>query len=187
MSNGPFDIDVDTLGNLRPISKVVFSLGSNQGESASILAEAVEILADTPDLILVDVSPVYQTKPFGDGPEQPDFLNLVVVAESTLEPLTLLDRALAIEEALGRVRDVVNGPRTLDIDIIMVGKRISEDAIELPHPRAHERAFVLVPWLDIDPNAEIEGHGRIADLVEDVDTSEVQLRPDIVITVPSAS
>ena len=181
MMNGPFDIDVDTLGNLRPISKVVFSLGSNDGDSPAILAEAVEFLAETPDVIIVDVSPVYQTKPVG-GPHQDDFLNLVVVAESTLEPLTLLDRALAIEDNFGRTRQVVNGPRTLDIDIVMVGKRIGEDDLELPHPRAHERAFVLVPWLDIDPTGVLEGRGPIADLVQKVDTSGVKRREDIVIT-----
>lgn len=185
MNNGPFDIDVDTLGNLRPISKVVFSLGSNLGDSAAILNDAVEFLAETPGLILVDISPVYQTKLEGDGPAQPDFLNLVVVAETTLEPLTILDRAQAIEENFGRERIVRNGPRTLDIDVIMVGKRISEDAIELPHPRAHERAFVLVPWLDIDPMGEIAGHGRIAELVEDVDTSGLTRRDDIVIVNPA--
>ncbi len=181
MINGPFDIDIDTLGNLRPISKVVFSLGSNEGDSATILTEAVEFLADTPDVIIVDVSPVYETTPVG-GPNQPDFLNLVVVAESTLEPLTLLDRAFAIEENFGRSREVVNGPRTLDIDIVMVGKRISEDHLELPHPRAHERAFVLVPWLDIDPEGVIEGRGPIAELVVGLDTSGVRRRDDIVIT-----
>lgn len=181
MINGPFDIDVDTLGNLRPISKVVFSLGSNQGDSAGILTEAVEFLAETPDLIIVDVSPVYQTTPVG-GPEQDDFLNLVVVAESTLEPLTLLDRAFAIEDNFGRSREVIAGPRTLDIDIVMVGKRTSEDNLELPHPRAHERAFVLVPWLDIDPTGVLEGRGPIAELVEHVDTSGVARRDDIVIT-----
>ncbi|MHA6525892.1 2-amino-4-hydroxy-6-hydroxymethyldihydropteridine diphosphokinase [Tessaracoccus sp. G1721] len=182
MTNGPFDIDVDTLGNLRPIAKVVLSLGSNMGDSASILQEAVDFLAETPDLILVDVSPVYETKPHGDVQDQDDFLNLIVVAESTLEPLTLLDRAQAIEENFGRTRELRHGPRTLDIDIIMVGKRISEDSIELPHPRAHERAFVLVPWLDIDPNAEIAGHGPIADLVEELDTSTVTRRDDVVVT-----
>jgi 2-amino-4-hydroxy-6-hydroxymethyldihydropteridine diphosphokinase len=182
MSNGPFDIDVDTLGNLRPISKVVFSLGSNMGDSASILQEAVDYLAETPDLIVVDVSPVYETKPVGDIQDQPDFLNLIVVAESTLEPLTLLDRAQAIEENFGRTRDLRHGPRTLDIDIIMVGKRISEDSIELPHPRAHERAFVLVPWSDIDPAAEIAGHGRVVDLLDEVDTSTVTRRDDVVVT-----
>lgn len=182
MSNGPFEIDVDTLGNLRPISKVVFSLGSNQGDSPSILQQAVDYLAETPDLMLVEVSPVYQTKPWGDVPDQDDFLNMIVVAESTLEPLTLLDRALAIEATFGRERDVPGGPRTLDIDIVMVGRRTSEDDIELPHPHAHERGFVLVPWLDIDPDAELEGHGPIADLVEDLDTSGVVLREDIEIT-----
>ena len=180
MNNGPFDIDVDTLGNLRPISKVVLSLGSNMGDSAAILQEAVDFLAETPDLMLVDVSPVYQTKPVG-GIEQDDFLNLIVVAESTLEPLTILDRAQAIEDNFGRVRDVRFGPRTLDIDVIMVGKRISEDNIELPHPRAHERAFVLDPWLDIDPQGEIAGHGPIAELIDDVDVSGVVRRADIVI------
>ena len=180
MNNGPFDIDVDTLGNLRPISKVVLSLGSNMGDSAAILQEAVDFLAETPDLMLVDVSPVYQTKPVG-GIEQDDFLNLIVVAESTLEPLTILDRAQAIEDNFGRVRDVRFGPRTLDIDVIMVGKRISEDNIELPHPRAHERAFVLVPWLDIDPKGEIAVHGPIAELIDDVDVSGVVRRDDIVI------
>lgn len=184
MSNGPFDIDVDTLGNLRPISKVVLSLGSNLGESDVILTEAVELLGETPDLFLVDVSPVYQTKPVGVG-DQPDFLNLVVVAESTLEPLTILDRARAIEDNFGRTREIAKGPRTLDIDIIMVGKRITEDDIELPHPRAHERAFVLVPWLDIEPEGEIAGYGRIADLVEEVDTDGVVRRDDIVISAPS--
>lgn len=181
MSNGPFELDVDTLGNLRPISKVVLSLGSNQGDSAEILQQAVDLLGETPDLMLVEVSPVYQTKPWGEVQDQPDFLNMVVVAESTLEPLTILDRALAIEESFGRDRTVDGGPRPLDIDVVMVGKRVSEDAIELPHPHAHERAFVLVPWMDIDPDAELEGHGAIADLVDDLDVSTVTRRDDIVI------
>lgn len=182
MSNGPFDLDVDTLGNLRPISKVVFSLGSNLGDSAEILQDAVDLLAETPDLMLVEVSPVYETKPWGAVQDQPNFLNMVVVAESTLEPLTLLDRAHAIEENFDRERHVPGGPRTLDIDIVMVGKRVSEDDIELPHPHAHERAFVLVPWLDVDPDGELEGYGAIADLVEDLDTDGVTLREDIQIS-----
>ncbi len=182
MSNGPFDLDVDTLGNLRPISKVVLSLGSNLGDSAETLQRAVDLLADTPDLMLVEVSPVYETTPWGDVPEQPNFLNMIVIAESTLEPLTILDRTRAIEEAFGRERTEPGGPRTLDIDIVMVGKRTSEADIELPHPHAHERGFVLVPWLDVDPEGELEGHGPIADLVEDVDTDGVTLRDDIEIT-----
>ncbi|WP_406707801.1 2-amino-4-hydroxy-6-hydroxymethyldihydropteridine diphosphokinase [Tessaracoccus defluvii] len=128
----------------------------------------------------MEVSPVYQTTPISDI-EQPDFLNLVVVAESTLEPLTILDRALAIEANFGRTREVPHGPRTLDIDVIMVGKRVSEDDIELPHPRAHERAFVLVPWHDVDPNGELAGHGPIAELLDEIDTTVVSRRDDVVI------
>ncbi len=182
MSNGPFDLDVDTLGNLRPISKVVLSLGSNLGDSAETLQAAVDLLADTPDLMLVEVSPVYETTPWGDVPDQPNFLNMVVIAESTLEPLTIMDRTQAIEESFGRERTVPGGPRTLDIDIVMVGNRASEGDIVLPHPHAHERGFVLVPWLDVDPDGVLEGHGPIADLVEEVDTEGITLRDDIEIT-----
>lgn len=182
MSNGPFDIDVDTLGNLRPISKVVLSLGSNQGDSAQILQEAVDLLAETPDLMVTEVSPVYETTPWGDVPEQDNFLNMIVIAESTLEPMTILDRTQAIENSFQRDRTIKNGPRSLDIDVIMVGKRISEETIELPHPRAHERAFVLIPWLDVDPEGELQGYGAIADLIDEVDTSGVKARPDITIT-----
>ena len=167
-------IDVDTLGNLRPISKVVFSLGSNVGDSLEILQAAVNELATTPDVIPVDISSVYRTQPVGDVPDQDDFYNLVLVAESTLEPMTLLERAEALESAFGRVRDVKGGPRTLDIDLVMVGKRErSDDRLSLPHPRAHERASVLVPWLEADPLAELAGHGSVADLVAGLDTSVV--------------
>ena len=181
MNNGPLDIDVDTLGNLRPISKVVLSLGANVGDCAANLSRAVDLLADTPDLIVVDVSPVYQTRLEGEGPEQDDFLNMVVVAETTMEPMTLLDRVHAIEQGFGRERDVPNGPRTMDIDIIMVGKRVTEEDIELPHPRAHQRAFVLVPWA----LGEIAGQGPIAELVQHVDVSGVVRRDNIVIPNPA--
>ncbi|PIF04553.1 MAG: 2-amino-4-hydroxy-6-hydroxymethyldihydropteridine diphosphokinase [Propionibacterium sp.] len=184
MTHGPIDINVDTLGDLRPISKVVFSLGSNEGDSLTTLTQAVTYLADTPDLILVDVSPVYQTKPVG-GVVQDDYLNVVVIAESTLEPLTLLDRALAIEDSFGRQRIITDGPRTLDIDLIMVGNRISEGELNLPHPRAHQRAFVLVPWYDVEPKAELPGHGPIADLLVGLDRSVVSRRDDISIQRPS--
>ncbi|MEL4503692.1 2-amino-4-hydroxy-6-hydroxymethyldihydropteridine diphosphokinase [Luteococcus sp. H138] len=183
MSN-PFVPDVDTLGNLKPIAKVVFSLGSNQGNSVDLLQSAVNSLADTPDLIPVDLSSVYVTKPEGAVIEQPDFLNMVLVAETVIEPAILLERAHAIEAGLGRTRDVVGGPRTLDIDLIMVGKRtVNSDAMTLPHPRAHERAFVLVPWLEIDPDAELAGHGRIADLVAGMDISGV-VKSDEVVELP---
>jgi len=177
-------IDVDTLGNLRPISKVVFSLGSNVGDSLEILQGAVTQIAATPDVIPVDVSSVYLTDPIGEVQDQPDFYNLVLVCETTLEPATILDRVAAIEEAFGRTRDIPGGPRTLDIDIIMVGKRerISDDLV-LPHPRAHERAFVLVPWLEIDPLGELAGHGKLTELIEQVDLTGVH-KTDEVIELP---
>lgn len=183
MSN-PFVPDVDTLGNLKPISKVVFSLGSNQGNSVDILQSAVTALADTPDLIPVDLSSVYVTKPVGAVVDQPDFLNLVLVAETVIEPSILLERAHAIEAGLGRTRDIVGGPRTLDIDLVMYGHRtVDTDEMTLPHPRAHERAFVLVPWLEIDPEAEIESRGSVKDLLAGLDTSGV-VRSDEVIELP---
>lgn len=180
-----FPIDVDTLGNLKPLNQVVFSLGSNQGESVEILQAAVDRLAETPNLILVDVSSLYLTTPIGNT-DQPDFYNLVVIADSTLEPATLLERGQAIEQAYGRYRDPGNpgGPRTLDIDLIVVGKRISETPeLTLPHPRAYERSFVLVPWLEIEPRATLP-QGRVDDLVATMDTSGVRRLTDVQIIKP---
>ncbi|GAA1373755.1 2-amino-4-hydroxy-6-hydroxymethyldihydropteridine diphosphokinase [Luteococcus sanguinis] len=180
----PLVPDVDTLGNLRPIQKVVFSLGSNRGDSLEHLQGAVNLLADTPDLIPVDISGVYRTKPVGSVIDQPDFLNLIMVAETVMEPLTMLERCLAVEQAHQRERIVPGGPRTLDVDLIMVGHRVvNTDALTLPHPRAHERAFVLVPWLEADPLGELEGAGKLADLVAALDTRGV-VRTDDLITLP---
>ena len=112
--------------------------------------------------------------------------NLVVIADSTLEPLTLLDRCQAIEQAYERRRDPDHpgGPRTLDIDLIVVGKRTSETPeLMLPHPHAHERAFVLVPWLDIERRATLP-QGRVDDLVATMDTSVVQKLTDVRIEKP---
>lgn len=163
----PHIIDADTLtGGLRPIRRVVIALGSNLGDRAANLQGAVNALVDTPELEPVGVSPVYETAPVGGAAESPDFLNAVLVADSTLSARTLLERALAIEDAFGRVRSEPGAPRTLDVDLIMVGDRvIDEPDFVLPHPRAHERDFVLVPWRDVDSDAEIPRRGRVVDLV----------------------
>ncbi|GAA1392122.1 2-amino-4-hydroxy-6-hydroxymethyldihydropteridine diphosphokinase [Luteococcus peritonei] len=180
----PLVPDVDTLGDLKPIAKVVFSLGSNQGNSVDLLQSAVNALADTPDLIPVDLSSVYVTQPVGEVPDQPDFLNLVMVAETTIEPRILLERVHAIEAGLGRTRDIPGGPRTMDIDLVVVGRRqLQTETLTLPHPRAHERAFVLVPWQEIDPGAELPGIGSIDDLVASVDASGVR-RSDETVELP---
>ena len=182
-SPNPHAIDADTLSGMKPLRKVVYSLGSNMGDRLGNLQGAVDALRDTPDVIVVDVSPVYETEPIGGPTDSPKFLNLVVVAESTLEPRTLLERALAIEDAFGRRRTGERwAPRTLDVDLIMVGNSKSDqDDLKLPHPLAHERGFVLVPWREIDPKGELPGRGPVADLAAAAESSGVVRRDDLII------
>lgn len=169
----------------QPVRRVVLSLGSNLGDRLEMLQGAVDALADTPDLLVLAVSPVYETDPVG-GPAQPDYLNAVLVAEGPHPTRTLLERALAVENAFDRVRDVRWGPRTLDVDLIAVGDLVvDEPDLQLPHPRAAERAFVLVPWLDVDAAAELPDAGRVADLVERLDVSGLRRRDDLDLVVPS--
>lgn len=179
----PHLVDPDTLtGDLRPIRTAVLSLGSNLGDPHAALQGAVCALADTPDVRLVAVSSVYETAPLDAVAGSPNFLNAVVLADTTLSVATLLDRVQAIEAAYGRSRQGTNAPRTLDIDLIVVGDRSSDtDQLQLPHPRAHRRAFVLVPWLEIDSEAQLPGRGAVADLVSGVDTSGVERRSDLVL------
>jgi 2-amino-4-hydroxy-6-hydroxymethyldihydropteridine diphosphokinase len=181
-SPNPHAIDTDTLSGMKPLRKVVYSLGSNLGDRLGNLQGAVDALRDTPDVIVVDVSPVYETSAVGGPEDSPDFLNLVVVAETTLEPRTLLERAQAIEDAYGRERTGHWAPRTLDVDLIMVGKTQVADAdLRLPHPLAHERGFVVVPWADVDARGELPGQGQVADLAAKVDRSGIRRRDDLAI------
>lgn len=165
--------------------RVVLSLGSNLGDRLDNLQYAVDTLFDAPGLEFRALSPVYETKPVG-GPEQPDFLNIVIAADSSVAPDALLDRVLSIEDAMDRTRDVRWGPRTLDIDIVRFGDVVA-DAPELliPHPRAHERAFVLVPWHDIDPEASLPGHGQVADLLGGVADQNLHRRDDLCLQPPT--
>ncbi|MEP9385007.1 2-amino-4-hydroxy-6-hydroxymethyldihydropteridine diphosphokinase [Nocardioides sp. KR10-350] len=185
-SPNPNIVDADTLtGEMRPIRRAVLSLGSNLGERFANLQGAVNALADTPDVWLTAVSPVYETEPV-DAPEgSGPFLNAVVLLDTTLSAQRILDRALAIEDAFERERsDVTNAPRTLDVDVIVVGDRINDDeTLTLPHPRAAGRAFVLRPWLDLEPEAEIPGAGKIAELLEKADQSGVVRRDDLALEV----
>jgi len=174
MSENQGWIDIDTISGMEPLRQAVFSLGSNVGDRHWYLQAAVDALKATPGMQVTDVSSVYETKPVGPV-GQFDFLNMVVLAESTLASMVMVERALAIEEALGRVRMVKQGPRTIDVDLIAVGRRqIHNETLTLPHPRAHDRAFVLVPWLEVDPAAELVGYGPVAALLSRVDTSGVQ-------------
>ncbi|MDA0636960.1 2-amino-4-hydroxy-6-hydroxymethyldihydropteridine diphosphokinase [Nonomuraea sp. MCN248] len=165
--------------------RTVLALGSNLGRRFQTLQGAVDALFDAPGLEFVAVSPVYETDPVG-GPEgQRTYLNAVVVAETTLEPHTLLERAQSTEAAFGRVREERWGPRTLDIDLIVVGDKVVDDAeLTLPHPRAHERAFVLLPWLQADPDAELPGRGRVSALLAGLDQGGVRLRADLKLQRP---
>ena len=148
--------------------RVVLSVGSNLGDRLGTLQGCVQAIGDLPETDVLAVSPVYETAPVG-GPAQPDYLNAVLVIETGLAPRDLLAATQRIEADFGRVRAEGSerfGPRTLDIDIISFAGEVSDDPVlTLPHPRAHERAFVLAPWHDIEPDAEIPGRGRVADLL----------------------
>ena len=180
----PNIVDADTLtGEMRPIRRMVVALGSNLGERFATLQGAVDALADTPDVWVTGVSPVYESDPVDCPPDSQSFLNAVVLADTTLSVHRLIDRAHAIEDAFDRSRGAVkNAPRTLDVDLIVVGDRRSDtDELRLPHPRAHERGFVLKPWLDLEPDAELLDRGPVATLLADVGTEGIKLREDLVL------
>ncbi|GAA2373903.1 2-amino-4-hydroxy-6-hydroxymethyldihydropteridine diphosphokinase [Nonomuraea africana] len=165
--------------------RVVLALGSNLGPRFETLQGALDSLFDAPGLRFVAVSPVYETDPVGGPDGQQPYLNAVVVAESKLTPETLLDRAQSVENAFGRVREERWGPRTLDVDVIAAGDVVSDNPeLTLPHPRAHERAFVLIPWLKADPEAVLPGRGPVADLLAGLDKSGVRLRDDLKLQGP---
>jgi dihydroneopterin aldolase/2-amino-4-hydroxy-6-hydroxymethyldihydropteridine diphosphokinase len=180
----PFGDVLVTICRERPV-RVVIALGSNLGDRLKELQGAVDALAATPGLAITAVSPVYETAPVG-GPEQPDYLNAVVVAETSWPATDLLGRAHAIEAAAQRTRAERWGPRTLDVDIIVYGEEVSGDPVlTLPHPRAQERAFVLAPWHDADPGAILPGRGRVAALLAAVGGGGVQRRDDMMLHRPA--
>jgi 2-amino-4-hydroxy-6-hydroxymethyldihydropteridine diphosphokinase len=157
------------------MSRAVLSLGANLGDRAGALRAALTALkADG----LVARSTLYETPPWGPV-EQPPYLNAIAVVRSSRDAGGWLARAHELEEAAGRTREVRFGPRTLDVDVITVAEDdgtpvLSGDPeLTLPHPRAHERAFVLVPWLTLDPTAVLPGRGRVADLVGALPADEV--------------
>jgi 2-amino-4-hydroxy-6-hydroxymethyldihydropteridine diphosphokinase len=157
------------------MSRAVLSLGANLGDRAGAIREALSALkADG----LVARSTLYETPPWGPV-EQPPYLNAVAVVRGPRDARGWLARAHELEQAAGRTREVRFGPRTLDIDVVTVtgddGAPVHSDDPELtlPHPRAHERAFVLVPWLTLDPNAVLPGRGRVAELVAALPAGEV--------------
>jgi 2-amino-4-hydroxy-6-hydroxymethyldihydropteridine diphosphokinase len=163
------------------VSTAVLSIGGNLGDVPAALQSAVDAFRPW----LVAVSPVYRTPPWGPVP-QDDFLNAVlIVADDLASPGDWLARAHSAEHTAGRVRDVRWGPRSLDVDVVTVDEVRSDDPVlTLPHPRAAERAFVLVPWLAADPAATLAG-SPVADLIGALDPAEVAavvLQADVVLT-----
>jgi 2-amino-4-hydroxy-6-hydroxymethyldihydropteridine diphosphokinase len=167
---------------LRP---AVLALGSNLGDRRDILQGGADAIAVLPEVHVTAVSPVYETVPVG-GPPQPDYLNAVLLVATSLPPGDLLGQLHEIEAAFDRVRLVRWGPRTLDIDIITVaGERSDDPVLTLPHPRAHERAFVLAPWHDADPGAVLPGHGPVAELLPGLDQSGIR-RSEVPLVIAEA-
>lgn len=158
------------------MTRAVLSLGSNLGDRLAHLQSAVDGLRDH----LVAVSPVYETAPWGVT-DQPDFLNAVLIVDDDAADHWLwLRRGQHLEQAAHRVREQRWGPRTLDVDVVTVDDVHSDDPdLTLPHPGTPNRATVLMPWLDLDPDAELPGHGRVADLLARLDTAGVHRRDDL--------
>lgn len=158
---------------------VYLGLGSNLGDRLNHLQQAVEQLQAHPEIRVTRVSSIYETVPVGPV-EQPDFLNMVVAAETTLSPEELLSAVQEIEQRLHRVRTIRWGPRTLDIDILLYGDRIlQQEGLTVPHPRMEERAFVLIPLLEVAGNLRIPGSGAtVRERIEEApDRSGVRKTP----------
>ncbi len=144
--------------------KAVVALGSNLDDPEAQVRRGFDELAGLPDTRVTARSALHHTKPVGYA-NQPDFVNACALVETRLPPRALLEGLLTIEARHGRVRDIPNGPRTLDLDIVIYGDRVvHEPGLTIPHPRAHERPFVLLPLLEVWPDAVIPGRGRAADL-----------------------
>jgi 2-amino-4-hydroxy-6-hydroxymethyldihydropteridine diphosphokinase len=166
-------------------ARAVLSIGSNLGDRLGTLHACVQAIGQLPETDVLAISPVYQTAPVG-GPPQPDYLNAVLIVATGLPPRDLLAAAHRIESAAGRVRAERFGPRTLDVDIISYGGEVSGDPVlTLPHPRAHERAFVLVPWHDIEPGAKLPGRGAVDQLLDGLDRDGVRPVPAAVLPLPA--
>lgn len=164
------------------MTRAVLSLGSNLGDRLAYLRLAVDGLRD----VLEKVSPVYETAPWGVV-DQPDFLNAVLVVSSReIDEWGWLRRGQELEQAAGRVREQHWGPRTLDVDVVTVdGVTSDHPDLLLPHPGTPSRASVLIPWLAVDPAAELPGHGPVADLLARLsssDRADVWERVDLTLT-----
>jgi 2-amino-4-hydroxy-6-hydroxymethyldihydropteridine diphosphokinase len=142
------------------MERALIGIGANLGDPIAQVRAAIDALATLPDSRLAAASSLYASAPLAYT-DQPDFVNAAAALETALEPRALLTELQAIESRFGRTRTFRNAPRTLDLDILLYGNRvIDEPGLELPHPRLHERAFALMPVVEIDPDCVIPGRGR---------------------------
>ncbi len=148
-------------------------LGANLDDPAGQVEAAIAALDRLAGTRVIRRSALYRTRPVGYA-EQPDFINAVAELETALEPAPLLREMLGLEQVHGRVRGIRNGPRTLDLDLLLYDSRVvASPELTLPHPRMHERAFVLVPLQEIAPQAAIPGRGSVEALLARLDTAGV--------------
>ena len=148
------------------MNKAFVALGSNLQQPRQQVAQALEALARLPDTRLIAHSSLYRSAPVGYD-NQPDFINAVAALETGLPPLQLLHELLALESTHGRKRPFPNAPRILDLDLLLYDDMVMNSAeLTLPHPRMHERGFVLLPLAEIAPELLIPGHGRVVQLAE---------------------
>lgn len=163
------------MSTIQPAVRAALGLGSNIGDKKAFITQALDLLATTPGITLLARSSPYQTEPWGMT-DQDWFLNACALVETTLSAEDLLRRCLAVEQELGRVRDIRWGPRKIDIDVLVYGdEEIEAEGLTIPHPRIAERAFVLVPLAEIWPDAPIGGGLTAAGALEncpDVDGVE---------------
>ena len=149
--------------------RAVSALGSNMDEPERQVSRAFDEIAAMPQTKLVAKSRLHRTKPVGYA-DQPDFVNACALVETGLQPRALLDNLLDLEKRHGRERSIRNGPRTLDLDIVLYGETIvDEPGLVIPHARAHERAFVLEPLVEVWPDATIPGKGMARELLRKLD------------------
>ena len=148
--------------------RAAVALGSNLEDPEAQVQRGFDEIAALPGTEIVRRSRLYRTAPVGFV-DQPDFVNACALLETSLAPRELLDALLAMEERRGRVRGIANGPRILDLDIVLYGDTVvNEPGLRIPHPRAHERAFVLVPLVEVWPDAVIPGHGTARECLRQV-------------------
>ncbi|MFT4171373.1 MAG: 2-amino-4-hydroxy-6-hydroxymethyldihydropteridine diphosphokinase [Rhodocyclaceae bacterium] len=150
-------------------------IGANLGDTVTTVRNAIHVLGEQPHCRVMARSSLYRSAPVGTGEAQPDYVNAVVQLDTALGPTLLLETLLAVEKRFGRVRNAPNAPRTLDLDLLLYADRqIDHPGLVVPHPRMHERAFVLAPIAQIAPDMVIPGHGPVRELLAAVADQRIE-------------